>query len=495
MEMTSRPPVALAVDIGAGSGRVIAGILENGTLRLEEVHRFTNEGVHLIDTWHWQVTRQFADVLEGLKKAHDQYGDAIQSIGVDTWGVDYGLIDEKGRLLGIPVQYRDGRTDGIMERAFAKVPAKTLYQATGNQFMFYNTLFQLMAEGEQFPERLKKADQLLFMPDLLNYWLCGTKANEATIASTGQLVDASTGEWASGILQDLEIPESILGPLVQPGDVLGDLLPGVKEATGFGDAKVIAVGSHDTASAYAAVPTEEPHAVYLSSGTWSLLGTMSDNAVVTDESFDLAFTNERATDGRIRLLKILCGMWILQECMSDWAETDGFDWDTLVAEAEAADPLVSFIDPDEERFATPGDMPERIRTFCRETGQPEPTSRGALARAVYESLALKYRLTTDQLGQLVGHELGTFHVVGGGSRNNLLNQFTANALNRSVVAGPVEATAAGNVLCQLESLGHVTGHEEMQQIITSSFEVDHFTPQDTDAWDQAFQRFTSLIKA
>jgi len=495
METPNRPPVALAVDIGAGSGRVIAGILENGILRLEEVHRFTNEGVHLIDTWHWQVTRQFSDVLEGLKKAQERYGKAIQSVGVDTWGVDYGLIDAKGRLLGIPVQYRDSRTDGIMDRAFEQVPAQELYQATGNQFMFYNTLFQLMAEREQFPERLDTADQLLFMPDLLNYWLCGTKANEATIASTGQLVDASTGEWASEILKSLHIPENILGPLVQPGEVLGDLLPGVKEASGIGDAKVIAVGSHDTASAYAAVPTEESHAVYLSSGTWSLLGAMSDEAVVTDESFDLAFTNERASDGRIRLLKILCGMWILQECMRDWSETDGLDWDTLVAEAEASEPFVSFIDPDDERFATPGDMPERIRAFCRETGQAEPATRGALARAVYESLALKYRLTTDQLTLLVGHELGTFHVVGGGSRNNLLNQFTANALNRKVVAGPVEATAAGNVLCQFQSLGDLSGTEEIQRIIQASFEVDTFEPRDTDAWEEAFQRFKSLLTA
>lgn len=493
METSDSPHVHLAVDFGAGSGRVIAGILENGVLRLEEVHRFTNEGVHLIDTWHWQSGRQFADVLDGLKKAAATYGDAVESVGVDTWGVDYGLIDAQGRLLGPPVLYRDSRTEGMKERAFERMPAEELYRATGNQFMPFNTLFQLLAERERCPERLEAADRLLFMPDLFNYWLSGVKSHEATIASTSQLVDASTGEWATEVMDRLDIPRKLFGDIVRPGTVLGDLTQRVAETTGL-RARVVAVGGHDTASAYAAVPADGERAVYLSSGTWSLLGTLTPDAVITRESFDLAFTNERAVNGDIRLLKNLCGMWILQECMRQWNEEgEAPDWDTLVAEAEAAPPFARFIDPDDARFATPGDMPARLHAYCLDTGQSEPDNRGALARMVYESLALKYRLATDKLANLVGHDLGAFHVVGGGSRNNLLNQFTANALNRRVVAGPVEATAAGNLLCQLQALGHLDNKSEGRDLLRRSFDTDTFHPQDPDAWEQALARFDTLL--
>lgn len=494
METPESPHVHLAVDFGAGSGRVMAGILDNGTLRLEEVHRFSNEGVHLVDTWHWQVGRQFAEVLDGLKKAAATYGDAVQSIGVDTWGVDYGLIDARGRLLAPPVQYRDSRTEGMMEQAFAVLPAEELYHATGNQFMPINTLFQLLAERERCPERLAAADRLLFMPDLFNYWLSGVKANEATIAGTSQLVDATTGKWATGVMDRLNIPRKLFGDIVQPGTVLGGLTSHVAQTVGL-DAQVVAVGSHDTASAYAAVPADEDHAVFLSSGTWSLLGMQTPSAVVNRESFDLAFTNERAVNGEIRLLKILCGMWILQECMRQWQEEGAApDWDTLVAEAEAAAPFERFMDPDDKRFATPGDMPARLHAYCRDTGQPEPRSRGALARMVYESLALKYRLATDNLHALTGHPLGTFHVVGGGSRNRLLNQFTANALDRRVVAGPVEATAAGNLLCQLQALGHLRDLREGRALVRDSFDTDTFQPQNAGAWNQAFTRFQQVTR-
>jgi sugar (pentulose or hexulose) kinase len=491
MDATSDSPVYLAIDFGAGSGRVIAGILGNGNLRLEEVHRFSNDGVQQLDTWHWQVNRQFNDVLDGLKKAADTYGSAIRSVGVDTWGVDYGLIDKNGRLLGVPVQYRDSRTDGIMDRAFAKLPAKDIYRATGNQFMFYNTLFQLMAEQEQAPERLDAVDRLLFMPDLFNYWLCGTKANEATIASTGQLVNAATGEWATGVMEALNIPTKLFGDIVQPGTVLGDILPSVTDRTGL-NAKVVAVGSHDTASAYAAVPSHDDNSIYLSSGTWSLLGVLSPTAIINDESYDLAFTNERAVGGEIRLLKILCGLWLIQECKRSWDEAGSLSWETLIAEAEAAKPFQCFIDPDDPRFATPGNMPNRLVDYCRETGQTEPATRGLISRMIFESLALKYRVTTDALEILADRKLGNFHVVGGGCQNALLNQFTANALGRTVIAGPVEATAAGNILCQLLADDKIATLQEGGDLIKHSFDVTTFTPESGKEWEKALLSFKTI---
>ena len=492
METKAETPVYLAVDLGAGSGRVIAGILEEGQLRLEEIHRFANDGVFLGDTWYWNTPGLFAEIVAGLKKAGAQYGAAVRSVGVDTWGVDYGLVDARGDLLGLPVQYRDSRTDGVMEQAFAKMPAEALYNATGNQFMFYNTVFQLLAEASRNPGRVAAAEGLLWMPDLISYWLSGVRANESTIASTGQLVDARTGTWAWEVIDALGLPRKWFGTLTPPGTCLGALLPQVAEETGL-RAKVIAVGSHDTASAVAAVPSAAPNSVYLSSGTWSLLGVVTEDAVINPESFALAFTNEGGVDDTIRLLKILCGLWLIQECKRTWdAEGAATDWDTLIAEAAAAPAFVSLVDPDDARFATPGDMPARLLDFCRETGQPVPETRGAMTRMIFESLALKYRLVFDKLAKLVGHELGDFHIVGGGGKNALLNQFAADALNRKVVAGPVEATAAGNILTQLIADGAVSDWNAARDMVRSSFDVSTFTPQTPDVWEACLPRFRAL---
>ncbi|MCC5848578.1 MAG: rhamnulokinase [Verrucomicrobia bacterium] len=495
MDKKTQSPVYLAVDLGAGSGRVIAGILENGRLRLEEIHRFANDGVHLVDTWTWNTTGLFANILVGLKKAGDRFGDAVRSLGVDTWGVDYGLVDERGDLLGLPAQYRDGRTEGMMEKAFEKMPAEELYAATGNQFMFYNTVFQLLAEQERNPGRLDAAAGLLWMPDLLSYWLSGTRANEATIASTAQLVNAATGDWAWDVIERLGLPKKLFGDITSPGTVLGPLLPQIAEQTGL-NAKVVAVGGHDTASAVAAVPAREANSVYLSSGTWSLLGVVSPQAVINAKSFDLAFTNEGGVGGDIRLLKILCGLWLIQECKRDWDEDFGeVDWDTLIQEAADAPAFVSLVDPDDPRFAAPGNMPARLEDWCRETGQPVPNTRGAMARMIFESLALKYRVVFDKLADLVGHDLGTFHIVGGGGRNALLNQFAADALNRTVVAGPVEATAAGNILMQLVADGAVEDLPAGKELIRNSFDVQTFAPMAPSAWEAVLPRFQSLCKS
>lgn len=492
--MTPHPtsPVYLAVDFGAGSGRVIAGILEEDRLRLEEVHRFPNEGIHLVDTWHWKPASQFTHILEGLTFAAERYGDRVRSIGIDTWGVDYGLIDASGSLLGLPVQYRDGRTDGMQEKAFEKMPARELYAATGNQFMFYNTVFQFLAEARHHPGRLGAATRFLMMPDLFNYWLTGQAVNEATNLSTTQLLNAATGDWAREVIDRLQLPRALFKDIVEPGTILGDLLPEITRETGL-KAKVVAVGSHDTASAYAAVPTLESNSVYVSSGTWSLLGTLTPEAVINDDSFDLAFTNERAAGGEIRLLKSICGMWLMQECKRNWDQTAPADWETLIAEAEAAPPFVSLIDPDDPRLAKPCDMPARLAEVCESLGQPFPAGRGAVSRMIFESLALKYKIVFDKLEKLVGHDLGTFHVVGGGCRNKLLNQFTANALNRRVVAGPVEATAAGNILSQLQADGQLPSVTAGSELIRRSFELETFSPRNTDTWSDALKRYTTLI--
>jgi len=497
MEKSAPSSVYLAVDLGAGSGRVIAGILEGDSLRLEELHRFANDGVRLVDTRHWNVTDQFTGIRKGLAVASERYGDRVRSIGVDTWGLDYGLIDAAGSLLGLPVQYWDSRNNGMMEKAFERMPARELYAATGNQFLPFNTVFQLLAEAERHPGRLGAADRFLMMADLFNYWLTGRIANEATNASTTQLVNAATGEWALDVIDRLQLPRALFREILPPGTVLGELLPWISKETGL-TARVVAVGGHDTASAYAAVPSLESNSVYVSSGTWSLLGTLTPEAIINKDGFDLAFANERAIGGEIRLLKNICGMWLIQECKRVWDQTEEVSWETLIAEAEAAPPFVSLIDPDDSRLAEVCDMPARLSEVCASLGQPVPASRGAFSRMIFESLALKYRVVFDKLERLVGHELGTFHIVGGGCQNRLLNQFTADALGHEVVTGPVEATAIGNILSQLRADGKLASHAAGSHLVRRSFEVETFTPRETgpetDSWADALQRFETLIQ-
>ncbi|MGA0333060.1 MAG: rhamnulokinase, partial [Kiritimatiellia bacterium] len=393
MNDPSLSPVYLAVDFGAGSGRVMGSWIMNGQLQLEEVHRFPNDGLNLNGTWHWNVTQQFAHMIEGLRRAAHRYGERVVSIGIDTWGVDYGLLDASGALLGIPVQYRDSRNDGQMERAFSLMPKEDLYQATGNQFMPFNTVFQLMAEQERHPERMKAAHRLLFIPDLFNFWLTGVQSNETTIASTAQLVDAASGEWAWEVIDRLGFPRRLFQDLTPPGTVLGPILPSVREMTGLTNVNVVTVGSHDTASAYTGVPLLEEAAgdardLLLSSGTWSLLGTETPRAVINGKSFELAFTNERATNGDVRLLKNHCGMWLMQECKRIWDQEEEVSWEQLTAEAKATEPFLSLIHPDDARFAKRCNMPQRLQEVCADSGQPVPETRGAITRMICESLAL-----------------------------------------------------------------------------------------------------------
>lgn len=488
--------VYLAVDLGAGSGRVMAGVVENGKMKLEEIHRFPSPGANLLGSHYWDIAQIFGCVKEGLKLAFAKYGDAVRSLGVDTWGVDYGLIDAQGRLLGMPFQYRDGRTKGMIELADRKLGKAKLYRATGNQFMFFNTVFQMLSEVAAKSPALKAADQLLFIPDLLNYFLTGKKVNERTIASTSQMLNPVTGKWALPELKKLGIPVNLLGKLVNPGTSLGPLLKQVAQETGAPKGlKVVAVGSHDTASAFAAVPAVSNRAAFVSSGTWSLFGIETGKPVLKDNPVNPAFTNEAGLCGTTRFLKILCGMWLVQETKRTWDEAgDKHSWDEITSMA-ATPPFAAFINPDDPMFVEAGDMPARIAAFCRKTKQTPPATKGALLRCIFESLAMKYRHTFDQLEQLAGGRPEVLHVVGGGSQNSLLNQIAADILGIPVIAGPVEATSAGNVLSQMMAAKQIKTLADGRAIVRASFETLTFQPRPADGLEDAYRRFLGVLGA
>jgi sugar (pentulose or hexulose) kinase len=484
--------VYLAVDLGAGSGRVLAVIYDGERITLEEIHRFPNDAVRIQDTWHWDLLRLWYEIKQGLAKAVSQHGDAIVSVGVDTWGVDYSLIDKRGKLLENPTQYRDSRTDGMMEEAFSRAGKEEMYAQTGAQFIFINTVYQLLSEVVNQTTALKEADRLLFIPDLLNYWLTGVKCNEMSIASTSQMYNPQTGDWAWDLLDRLGIPRHLFGNIVQPGHVLGKLQDTVAEEVGAA-LTVVAPGTHDTASAVAAVPVEVKNFVYVSSGTWSLMGIESPGPVITDRSRELSFTNEGGVCDTVRVLKNICGMWLVQESQRTWAAGgESLDFPEMVELARAAEPFTAFIFPDHSDFATPGDMPARVQEFCRRTGQRVPQTKGQILRICFESLAFRYRTIYGMLEELAGERLDVMHVVGGGSQNELLNQFTANAIDRPVITGPIEATSAGNALIQMLAAGDISSLSEGREIIRRSFETRTYEPGDTDAWAEAYPRYLAI---
>ncbi len=482
----------LAIDLGAGSGRVMAGHFDGKKLRIEEIHRFTSEGVRLPSGWHWNVLQIYTEIKRGLAEARKRHGTALTSLAVDTWGVDYGLIDPQGRLLGLPWMYRDSRTDGMMEEAGKILPRQEIYQRTGIQFMFFNTLFQLLAESRSNPGAMDAADQLLFMPDLLTYWLSGERVVERTIASTSQLLKAGSGEWDQALAEKLGLPAKLLRPTTDPGRTIGSLLPSVREETGCGDIKVATCGSHDTASAVAGVPAETAQPLFLSSGTWSLIGRELNAPMVTEETYRVGFSNEQGLNDTTRFLKNVAGMWLLQECKRTWdAAGQSVDYKDLVQAArEVAAPLL--LNPDAEDFAKPCDMPAAITAYAAKTGQAAPSSPGEFTRAILESLALRYRGLVFQLRTWMPDLPDTLHIVGGGSQNALLNQMTADATGLRVVAGPVEATAAGNILAQLMATGEIASLEEGRAIIRASFEPEVFEPKASAEWDEKAGRFENL---
>lgn len=492
--MNMKKRTYLAVDLGASSGRVMAGTFDGKKLCLEEVNRFKNAGCRLPDGWHWEVVGLFANIKDGLAKAGARYGQSIVSAGVDTWGVDYGLVDRRGRLLGLPYMYRDERTNGVPERVHRQVSAARTYGITGLQSMYFNSLYQLYAERMQKSSALDHAHRILFMPDLLHYWLSGRMANEYTIASTSQLLDASKRTWSRELIGELGLPGGLFGKLVQPGTILGPLLPDLQNELRIKSLNIVAPGSHDTASAVAAVPSATDNFAYLSSGTWSLLGTERAKPLLTDEARKFDFTNEGGICNTIRLLKNITGLWLIQECQRVWSQSGiNRNFTEIAAEARKAKPFAALINPDDPSFATPGDMPARIRAFCRKTGQKLPAGDGQIARVVYESLALRYRMVFSMLEDLSATHYDRLHVVGGGSQNELLNQFTSDALQKPVVSGPAEATAIGNILMQMIAAGDVRSLREGRELVRASFDVKTYEPRSNAGWDDAYGNFTSLL--
>ncbi|HEV2208784.1 MAG TPA: rhamnulokinase family protein [Verrucomicrobiae bacterium] len=482
----------LAIDLGAESGRVMAGIWNGKTLRLEELHRFPNGPVQMAGTLRWDVLRLWSEIQNGLGLAAKKYGKSIVSVGADTWGVDFVLLSPSGELLGHPYHYRDARTNGLMEKTFRRVPRAEIFAQTGLQFMQLNSLFQLLAAKERTPELLEHAGTLLFMPDFFHWALCGARVAEFTIASTSQCLNPLTRGWATRLLHRLQLPTSIFPKLASPGATLGTVRPDVAQATGLSAIKVVAPPAHDTASAVAAVPTRhtgKPVWAYLSSGTWSLMGVEVGQPSLTPRTLELNLTNEGGLDGTVRLLKNIMGLWLVQQCKRSF-ESRGRCWtyEQLARLAARAPALRSVVDPDDPRFLNPPDMPKAIQGFCRGTDQPIPRTEGELVRCAYESLALKYRYVLRCLEELAGNRIEVIHIVGGGSQSGILNQFTADACQRPVLAGPVEATALGNLLVQARSSGELASLADIRAVVRQSSKIKTFTPGDAAPWDSAAER-------
>lgn len=484
----------LAIDLGASSGRAVLGTLAARELTLREVGRFPNGPVELPTGLHWDALGIFRHIKQAMKSIADA-GSRPAGIGIDTWGVDYGLLSESGELLAPPHHYRDPRTHGMMELAFARVPRETIYARTGIQFMQLNTVYQLLADQQLNNARLTQAASLLFMPDLLAYWLTGIQRTEATIASTSQLYDPSEHCWALDLVQALELPARLLPPVSSPGATLGPLLPSIASETGLGSNEVAAIspGSHDTASAVAAVPALDDSWAYVSSGTWSLVGREIDAPIRTPAAMAANFTNECGIDGAIRFHKNVAGLWLLQECQRVWnSEGHRYTFEQLAQLAMQATPFASLVDPDDAVFAEFGDMPARLREYCVRTRQRAPDSHGAVVRCILESLALKCRSIIDTVERFTS-PVRTIHIVGGGSRNMLLCQFTADACARRVLAGPVEATAIGNIMTQAMAQGLVASRAEIRQVIAASSPPEAYEPQNAAGWDAARARLNDIL--
>ena len=488
----------LAVDLGAESGRLIAGGWNDGTIHLDVVHRFPNRPVRVLERLYWDVLDLHREILQGLRIAAGRLTD-IASVGVDTWGVDFGLVGDHGTLLGHPRHYRDPHTENILAEVDATYPLAKIYAATGIQFMRFNSLFQLAAMRRDGNPLLGQAKNLLFMPDLFHYFLSGEMANELTNASTSQMLDPNTRQWRTDIVRALGIPDAMLGRLVAPGTVLGGLRSSVAQETGLGSIPVVVPATHDTAAAVAAVPVDPARAAtgkwaYISSGTWSLLGLETRSPRLDENARAANATNEGGVDGTIRLLKNIMGLWIVQECRRAWErEGQALDYQTLThlaAQAPAGGPLV---DPDHASFMLPEHMPGALQAYCSRTGQEVPEGPGPILRCALESLAFKYRHVLEQLESLAGVRAEVIHVVGGGCQNRLLNQLTADACARPVIAGPVEATAAGNILTQALGLRLISSLDDARAVVRRSFELTSHEPAKSSLADARYAFFKTLV--
>jgi rhamnulokinase/L-fuculokinase len=484
----------LAIDFGASSGRaIIAKYFHNeNMMELKEIHRFPNEPVMVNGTLYWDVLRLFHEIKCSLVKSK-QYGE-IESIAIDTWGVDFGLLGKDGKLLGNPVHYRDIRTQGMLEKSFKCIEREDFYSHTGNQFLEINTAFQLYAMREITPEVLEQADCLLMMPDLFHYFLSGEKTAELSIASTTQLFDPVKRSWSEKILEALNLNPRLFPELVESGTVIGQLSSEICEELGVEPMKVIAVAGHDTQSAIAAVPACEDDFIFISCGTWSLLGTELPAPIINKNSLELNITNEQGIGGKTTFLKNITGLWLIQESRRQWIK-DGVScsFEDMTVMAEAAKPFQCFIDPDAPIFAQPGDIPDRIRQYCRQTEQYIPVTKGEIVRCINESLALKYRLTVEEIKTCTGKEYNTIYIIGGGARSEMLCRMTANASHCIVTAGPVEATALGNGAVQLMTLGQLKDLQELREAVRRSSDIKLYRNEDDSDWDEAYERFLKVI--
>lgn len=485
----------LAIDLGASSGRGILGKFDGEKITLEEIHRFSNDPVMMPGGFYWDTLRLLFEIKTAILNASHAGG--VDTIGIDTWGVDYGYLDKSGALLSNPYHYRDTRTSDIQKYVFENIaPLSEIYGVTGIQSLNFNSIYQMAADLRDRPWIVENADKLLFMPDLLGYMLTGEKKTEYTIASTGAVLDAEKRDYATDLLRTFGISENLLCDVVAPGTELGALLPAIEEETGNTGAKVIKVASHDTASAVLAVPAEDEDFLYISSGTWSLMGIESNTPVINDLSAKYSFTNEGGVFGTIRILKNIMGLWIEQESRRQWTrEGTKYTFDELSEMALASKPFQCFIDPDDQLFATAGNMPKRIREYCEKTGQHVPETVGEIVRCIFESLSLRYRWTAEKLEELTERKYPVINIVGGGTKEEMLSQFTADASHRKVCAGPVEATALGNIAMQCIASGEIKDMWEARRVIRNSTDIKEYEPDMTNAaaWDEAYERFLKII--
>ncbi len=483
----------LAIDLGAGSGRAILGSYNNGKIETSEIHRFQNDPITVHGHLRWNTHVLLSEIRNSLKICNHQHRLVPESMGIDTWGVDFALLDSTGELLEQPFAYRDRLTETAMAEVFAKIPAKKLYELTGIQFMPFNSLFQFWAIKNRYQTLMARADSLLFMPDYLTYKLTGESYTEYTIASTSQMLDPETRKWKPDILMKLGLPTDLLQEIIFPGTQVGILTNSIAGELGIPQIPLIAVAAHDTASAIAAIPATEKNWAYISSGTWSLMGIETDQPVVNPKTYSMSFTNEGGVDGKIRLLKNITGLWLLNECKKVW-DADGITgFDALIAMAEKARPFRSLIDPDHPSFMNPEDMCSAISAYCKNSQQPVPASKGEFTRTILESLALKYRFTLDQLREVSPHPIDKLHVIGGGSQNGLLCQFTANATQLPVVAGPAEGTAMGNLLVQVMAAGELSSLEEIRCTVKNSVKTTLYEPTEESSWSGAYLRFRDML--
>lgn len=488
----------LAIDMGASSGRHVIGTFDGQKLALEEVYRFENGPVEVGGSLFWDLLSQWSHVKNGMRAAATKMNGAITSVGVDTWGVDFALLGRDDTLLGNPYQYRDARTDGMMDYAFSLVPREEIFQHTGLQFLQFNSLFQMLAMKKQRSPILEQAESFLMIPDIFHWLMTGVKVNEFTEATTSQMFNPTTGSWATALLSKFGLPTDILQTLAMPMTNLGKLRASVMEETGLKTTDVVLPATHDTGSAVAAVPAKSvagktPDWAYVSLGTWALMGVESPVPVVNPTVSRLNFTNEGGVDGTYRILKNICGLWLIQECRRVWnLGGKQWDWEDLNKLTREAASLVSFINPDARDFLGPTNMPEAIIAYCKRTGQTAPDSEGAVLRCALDSIAMKFRHVLEMCEQITGQRIEVIHIVGGGTKNRLLCQAAANATGRHVVTGPIEATGIGNIAVQMVASGEFKDIAEAREVIRNSFPVEEFIPQNVSAWNDAYTRFLKV---